>query len=135
MHEIVKINYHTFDSLIDAGSTTTLICESVYQILGRLSLNSAKIRLIALGKGQIQPLGSFKATNEIEDTAFQTGIWVIDDSNLNLYVIIGADIVKQGEFFFNAESIELISKLKHVLDKILTVNDVAMLHRSRNNDH
>ncbi|GFW52069.1 hypothetical protein TNCV_2819381 [Trichonephila clavipes] len=45
MRKTVKINGYDFDAVIETGSTVTLIRESVYQILGRPTLNPTKIKL------------------------------------------------------------------------------------------
>ncbi|GFS48711.1 retrovirus-related Pol polyprotein from transposon 17.6 [Trichonephila clavipes] len=50
MRKTVKINGYDFDALIDTGSTITLIRESVYQILGRPTLNATKIKLTSFNK-------------------------------------------------------------------------------------
>ncbi|GFS61947.1 hypothetical protein TNIN_366971 [Trichonephila inaurata madagascariensis] len=50
MRKTVKINGYDFDALIDTGSTINLIRESVYQILGRPTLNPTKIKLTSFEK-------------------------------------------------------------------------------------
>ncbi|GFY64664.1 uncharacterized protein TNIN_239211 [Trichonephila inaurata madagascariensis] len=67
MLKTVKINSYDFDALIDTGSTITLTRESVYQIIGRPTLNPTKIKLTSFGKSEIKPFGSFKFTIDIED--------------------------------------------------------------------
>ncbi|GFS82126.1 hypothetical protein TNCV_250031 [Trichonephila clavipes] len=83
-----KINGYVFDALIDTGSTITLIRESVYQIHGRLTLNPTKIKLTSFSKSEIKPFGSFKSTIDIEDNKFMTDIYVIDNSQTTIDVII-----------------------------------------------
>ncbi|GFU53604.1 transposon Tf2-9 polyprotein [Trichonephila clavipes] len=80
MRKTVKINGYYCDALIDTGSTITLIRESVYQILGRPTLNATKIKLTSLGKSEIKTFGSFKSTIDIEDNKFMTDIYVINNS-------------------------------------------------------
>ncbi|GFW20468.1 hypothetical protein TNCV_4547351 [Trichonephila clavipes] len=67
MRKTVKINGYDFDALIDTGSTITLIRESVYQILGRPTINPTKIKLTSFGNSEIKPFGSFKSTIDIEE--------------------------------------------------------------------
>ncbi|GFW73569.1 hypothetical protein TNCV_1540241 [Trichonephila clavipes] len=59
MRKTVKINGYDFDALIDTGSTITLTRESVYQILGRPTLNPTKINLTSFGKSDNKTFGSF----------------------------------------------------------------------------
>ncbi|GFY61205.1 hypothetical protein TNIN_388091 [Trichonephila inaurata madagascariensis] len=94
MCKTVKINGYDFDALIDTGSTITLIRESVYQILGRSTLNHTKIRLISSGKSEIKPFESFKSTIDTEDNKFITDIYVIDNSQTTIDVIIGTHYFK-----------------------------------------
>ncbi|GFV15113.1 retrovirus-related Pol polyprotein from transposon 17.6 [Trichonephila clavipes] len=62
MRTTVKINGYDFDALIDTGSTIVLLIrESVYQILGRPTLNPTKINLTSFGKSEIKTFGSFKS--------------------------------------------------------------------------
>ncbi|GFS99672.1 hypothetical protein TNCV_1972371 [Trichonephila clavipes] len=102
MRKTVKINGYDFDALIDTGSTITLIRESVHQILGRPTLNPTKINLASFGKSEIKTFGSFKSTIDIEDNKFMTDIYVIDNLQTTIDVIIGTDVLKQTEFKITA---------------------------------
>ncbi|GFX23214.1 transposon Tf2-9 polyprotein [Trichonephila clavipes] len=112
MSKTVKINGYDFDALIDTGSTITLIRESVHQILGRPTLNPTKINLTSFGKSEIKTFGSFKSTIDSEENKFMTDIYVINNSQTTIDVIIGTDVLKQTEFQISANSIELIPKKK-----------------------
>ncbi|GFV22530.1 uncharacterized protein TNCV_1131231 [Trichonephila clavipes] len=118
----VKINGYYCDALIDTGSTITLIHESVYQILGRPTLNATKIKLTSLGKSEIKTFGSFKSTIDIEDNKFMTDIYVINNSQTTIDVIIGTDVLKQTEFKISASGIELIPKKKDHLINLINVS-------------
>ncbi|GFY40505.1 hypothetical protein TNIN_19181 [Trichonephila inaurata madagascariensis] len=107
MRKTVKINDYDFDALIDTESTITLIPESVYQILGRPTLNPTKIKLLSFGKSEIKPFGSFKSTIDIENK-FMTDIYVVDNSETTIDIIIGTDVLKQTEFKISANGIKLI---------------------------
>ncbi|GFW64221.1 hypothetical protein TNCV_709261 [Trichonephila clavipes] len=115
MRKTVKINGYYFDALIDTGSTMTLIRESVYQILGRPTLNATKIKLTSFSKSEIKLFGTFKSTINIEDNKFMTDIYVIDNSQTTIDVIIGTDVLKQTEFKITANGIELIPKKRITL--------------------
>ncbi|GFR22906.1 hypothetical protein TNCT_719451 [Trichonephila clavata] len=115
MRKTVKINDYDFDALIDTGSTITLIRESVYHTLGRPTLSPTKIKLTSFGKNEIKLFGYFKSTVYIEDNKFKTEIYVIDNSQTTIDVIIGTDILKQTEFKIRANGIELIPKKKNTL--------------------
>ncbi|GFS74929.1 uncharacterized protein TNCV_1396031 [Trichonephila clavipes] len=125
MRKTVKINGYDFDALIDTGSTITLIRESVHQILGRPTLNPTKINLTSFGKSEIKTFGSFKSTIDIEDNKFMTDIYVIDNLQTTIDVIIGTDVLKQTEFKITANSIELISKKK---DHFINLINVSKAH-------
>ncbi|GFS98504.1 uncharacterized protein TNCV_3478871 [Trichonephila clavipes] len=125
MRKTVKINDYDFDALIDTSSTITLICESVYQILGRPTLNATKIKLTSFGKIEIKLFGSFKSTINIEDNKFMTDIYVIDNSQTTIDVIIGTDVLKQTEFKISAIGIELIPKKK---DPFINLINVSKAH-------
>ncbi|GFU60833.1 hypothetical protein TNCV_3371691 [Trichonephila clavipes] len=115
MRKTVKIKGYDFDALIDTGSTITLIRESVHQILGRPTLNPTKINLASFGKSEIKTFGSFKSTIDIEDNKFMTDIYVIDNLQTTIDVIIGTDVLKQTEFKITANGIELIPKKRITL--------------------
>ncbi|GFY16930.1 hypothetical protein TNCV_3689881 [Trichonephila clavipes] len=95
MRKTVKINGYDFDTLIDTGSTHTLIRESVYQILGKPTLNPTKIKLTSFSKSEIKPFGYFKSTIDIEDNKFMTDIYVIDNSQTTIDIIIGTYVLKK----------------------------------------
>ncbi|GFS94763.1 uncharacterized protein TNCV_4456491 [Trichonephila clavipes] len=125
MRKTVKINGYDFDALIDTGSTITLIRESVHQILGRPTLNPTKINLASFGKSEIKTFGSFKSTIDIEDNKFMTDIYVIDNLQTTIDVIIGTDVLKQTEFKITANGIELIPKKK---DHFINLINVSKAH-------
>ncbi|GFT59505.1 retrovirus-related Pol polyprotein from transposon 17.6 [Trichonephila clavipes] len=125
MRKTVKINGYYFDALIDTGSTITLIRESVHQILGRPTLNPTKINLTSFGKSEIKTFGSFKSTINIEDNKFMTDIYVIDNLQTTIDVIIGTDVLKQTELKITANGIELIPKKK---DHFINLINVSKAH-------
>ncbi|GFU09954.1 retrovirus-related Pol polyprotein from transposon gypsy [Trichonephila clavipes] len=125
MRKTVKIKGYDFDALIDTGSTITLIRESVHQILGRPTLNPTKINLASFGKSEIKTFGSFKSTIDIEDNKFMTDIYVIDNLQTTIDVIIGTDVLKQTEFKITANGIELIPKKK---DHFINLINVSKAH-------
>ncbi|GFX97443.1 uncharacterized protein TNCV_2840031 [Trichonephila clavipes] len=125
MCKTVKINGYDFDALIDTSSTITLIRESVYQILGRPTLNSTKIKLTSFGKSEIKPFGSFKSTIDIENNKFMTDIYVIDNLQTTIDVVIGTDVLKQTEFKISANGIELIPKK---MDHFINLINVSKAH-------
>ncbi|GFT41065.1 retrovirus-related Pol polyprotein from transposon 17.6 [Trichonephila clavipes] len=125
MRTTVKIKGYDFDALIDTGSTITLIRESVHQILGRPTLNPTKINLAFFGKSEIKTFGSFKSTIDIEDNKFMTDIYVIDNLQTTIDVIIGTDVLKQTEFKITANGIELIPKKK---DHFINLINVSKAH-------
>ncbi|GFT88719.1 uncharacterized protein TNCV_905751 [Trichonephila clavipes] len=125
IRKTAKINGYDFDALIDTGSTITLIRESVHQILGRPTLNPTKINLTSFGKSEIKTFGSFKSTIDIEDNKFMTDIYVINNSQTTVDVIIGTDVLKQTEFQISANGIELIPKKK---DHFINLINVSKAH-------
>ncbi|GFW70896.1 uncharacterized protein TNCV_2864911 [Trichonephila clavipes] len=122
MRKTVKINGYDFDALIDTGSTITLIRERVHQILGRPTLNPTKINLTSFGKSKIKTFGSFKSIIDIEDNKFMTDIYVINNSQTTIDVIIGTDVLKQTEFKISANGIELIPKKKEHFINLINVS-------------
>ncbi|GFW78141.1 hypothetical protein TNCV_136101 [Trichonephila clavipes] len=58
--------------------------------------------LIDTGKSEIKTFGSFKSTIDIEDNKFMTDIYVIDNLQTTIDVIIGTDVLKQTEFKITA---------------------------------
>ncbi|GFX95208.1 uncharacterized protein TNCV_847991 [Trichonephila clavipes] len=125
MRKTVKINGYDFYALIDTGSTITLIRESIYHILGRPTLNPTKINLTSFDKSEIKPIGSFKYTIDIDDNKFITDIYVIDNLQTTIDVIIGTDVLKQTEFKISANGIELIPKKK---DHFINLINVSKAH-------
>ncbi|GFT81034.1 uncharacterized protein TNCV_1935711 [Trichonephila clavipes] len=125
MRKTVKINGYDFNALIDTGSTITLIRESVHQILGRPTINPTKIKLTSFGNSEIKTFGSFKSTIDIEDNKFMTDIYVINNSQTTIDVIIGIDVLKPTEFQISANGIELIPKKK---DHFINLINVSKAH-------
>ncbi|GFV30474.1 uncharacterized protein TNCV_1293921 [Trichonephila clavipes] len=125
MRKTVKINDYDFDDLIDTGSTITFIRESIYQILGRPTINPTKIKLTSFDKSEIKTFGSFKSTIDIEDNKFMTDIYVINNSQTTIDVIIGTDVLKQTEFKISANGIELIPNKK---DHFINLINVSKAH-------
>ncbi|GFX65666.1 uncharacterized protein TNCV_4093591 [Trichonephila clavipes] len=125
MRKTVKINGYDFNALIDTGSTIILIRESVHQILGRPTINPTKIKLTSFGNSEIKPFGSFKSTIDIEDNKFMTDIYVIDNLQTTIDVIIGTDVLKQTEFKISANGIELIPQKK---DHFINLINVSKAH-------
>ncbi|GFX40306.1 hypothetical protein TNCV_4319391 [Trichonephila clavipes] len=129
MRKTVKINGYDFDDFIDTGSTITLIRESVYQILGRLTLNPTKIKLTSFGKSEIKLFGSFKFTIDIEGNKLMADVYVIDNSQTTIGVVMGNDVLKQTEFKISANGIELIPKKK---DHFINLINVSRYITNRN---
>ncbi|GFY63856.1 pro-Pol polyprotein [Trichonephila inaurata madagascariensis] len=129
MRKTVKIDGYDFDALIDTGSTITLIRESVYQILGRPTLNPTKIKLTSFGKSENKPFGSFKSTIDIEGNKFMTDIYVIDNSQTTIDIIIGTDVLKQTEFKISAkvkleEKYEILQETFKITEKRLVEKEI-----------
>ncbi|GFU49151.1 hypothetical protein TNCV_573871 [Trichonephila clavipes] len=125
MRKTIKINGYGFDALIDTSSTITLIRERVYQILGRPTINPTKIKLTSFGKSEVKPFGSFKSTIDIEENNFMTDIYVIDNSQTTIDVIIGTYVLKQTKFKISANGIELLPKKK---DHFINLINVPQTH-------
>ncbi|GFU50552.1 uncharacterized protein TNCV_4884151 [Trichonephila clavipes] len=131
MRKTVKINGYDFDALIVTGSYITLIRESVYQVLGRPTINRTKIKLTSFGNSEIKPFGSFKSTINIEDNKFMTDIYVIDKLQTTIDVIIGTDVLKhqfqlkRTEFKITANGIEFIPKKN---DHFINLINVSKAH-------
>ncbi|GFV48354.1 uncharacterized protein TNCV_3508281, partial [Trichonephila clavipes] len=71
-------------------------------------------------KREIKTFGSFKSTIDIEDNKFMTDIYINDDLQTTIDVIIGIDVLKQTEFKISANGIELIPKKKdHFINLII----------------
>ncbi|GFY54300.1 hypothetical protein TNIN_496551 [Trichonephila inaurata madagascariensis] len=122
MHKTVKINGYDFDALIDTGNTITLILKSVYQILGRPTLSPTKIKLSSFGKSEINPFGSFKSTIDIEVNKFMMDMYVIDNLQTTIDIIIGTDVLKQTEFKISANGVELIAKKNYPFIHLINVS-------------
>ncbi|GFW18067.1 uncharacterized protein TNCV_4006071 [Trichonephila clavipes] len=76
-------------------------------------------------KSEIKLFGTFKSTINIEDNKFMTDIYVIDNSQTTIDVIIGTDVLKQTEFKISANGIELIPKKK---DHFINLINVPKAH-------
>ncbi|GFQ76582.1 retrovirus-related Pol polyprotein from transposon 17.6 [Trichonephila clavata] len=125
MRKTVKINEYDFDALIDTCSTVTLIRDSVFHTLGGPTLSPTKIKLTSFVKSETTLFGSFKSSVDVENTKFKTEIYVIDNSQPTIDVIIGTDILKQTEFKISAYGIELIPKKE---DKFINLINISKSH-------
>ncbi|GFS65514.1 hypothetical protein TNCV_2469021 [Trichonephila clavipes] len=102
MRKTVKITGYDFDAVIDT----------------RKCLSNSR-------KTDVKPFGSFKSTIDIEDNKFMTDIYVIDNSQTTIEIIIGTDVLKQTEFKISANGIELIPKKK---DHFINLINVSKAH-------
>ncbi|XP_011688730.1 PREDICTED: uncharacterized protein K02A2.6-like [Wasmannia auropunctata] len=81
---------------LDTGSRVTFICERIYRELKAPTLNSAQLSLVGFGQAEVNPLGYFQTTINIDNEEFLVQVYVVPNSAMTLDMIIGRDVLSQA---------------------------------------
>ena len=111
MHKTILVQNIPLIALVDTGSDATIFHYSAYTKLGSPTLHPYAGLLTAFGNSRIPPLGYFTVSITIDNEEFITTAFVVDSITMSVDVILGTDILKQGEVHINKDGV-FISKVK-----------------------
>jgi len=107
--KIVTIDNLNVNSCIDTGSQITLIKKYVFDKLN-VKLLPCNTSLMGIGKFKIKPLGYFKHEVKIDDFKCNAEIYVVNNSVIPYDLIIGLNVLMQGETTINENGIFIKNK-------------------------
>ncbi|GBN16861.1 Retrovirus-related Pol polyprotein from transposon 297 [Araneus ventricosus] len=93
----VTIEDISVNSLIDTGSQATLLRKSVFDKLNICKLYPLNLSLSGFGKCKVNPLGYFKGNIKIDDFKCNADIYVVENNVMSYDVIVGMNVLMQGE--------------------------------------
>lgn len=129
LNKIIEIGELKINSMIDTGSQVTIISENVYNKLNINELHPSNSTLSGFGKSITKPLGFFKSEIKIDEFKCFSDICVVENNNMPYDVIIGLDVLMQGETVINEKGISIKNKPQPTDDinifSILPVNLVT----------
>ncbi|GBL61482.1 Retrovirus-related Pol polyprotein from transposon 297, partial [Araneus ventricosus] len=110
----VTIEDISVNSLIDTGSQATLLCKSVFDKLNMCKLYPSNLSLSGFGKCKVNPLGYFKGNIKIDDFKCNADIYVVENNVMSYDVIVGMNVLMQGETVINEDGIVIKEKFQRI---------------------
>ncbi|GBN63453.1 Retrovirus-related Pol polyprotein from transposon 297 [Araneus ventricosus] len=110
----VTIDYINVNSLIDTGSQATLLRKSVFDKLNMCKLYPLNLSLSGFGKCKVNPLGYFKGNIKIDDFKCNADIYVVENNVMSYDVIVGMNVLMQGETVINENGIVIKEKFQRI---------------------
>ncbi|GBN24637.1 Transposon Ty3-G Gag-Pol polyprotein [Araneus ventricosus] len=108
----VTIEDISVNSLIDTGSQATLLRKSVFDKLNICKLYPLNLSLSGFGKCKVNPLGYFKGNIKIDDFKCNADIYVVENNVMSYDVIVGMNVLMQGETVINEDGIVIKEKFQ-----------------------
>ncbi|GBM30936.1 Retrovirus-related Pol polyprotein from transposon 297 [Araneus ventricosus] len=108
----VTIEDISVNSLIDTGSQATLLRKSVFDKLNMCKLYPLNLSLRGFGKCKVNPLGYFKGNIKIDD--FKCNADVVENNVMSYDVIVGMNVLMQGETVINEDGIVIKEKIQRI---------------------
>ncbi|GBL89286.1 Retrovirus-related Pol polyprotein from transposon 297 [Araneus ventricosus] len=110
----VTIEDISVNSLIDTGSQATLLRKSVFDKLNMCKLYPLNLSLSGFGKCKVNPLGYFKGNIKIDDFKCNVDICVVENNVMSYDVIVGMNVLLQGETVINEDGIVIKEKFQRM---------------------
>ncbi|GBM50063.1 hypothetical protein AVEN_138844-1 [Araneus ventricosus] len=110
----VTIEDISVNSLIDTGSQATLLRKSVFDKLNICKLYPLNLSLSGFGKCKVNPLGYFKGNIKIDDFKCNADIYVVENNVMSYDVIVGMNVLMQGETVINEDGIVIKEKFQRI---------------------
>ncbi|GBM45619.1 Retrovirus-related Pol polyprotein from transposon 297, partial [Araneus ventricosus] len=110
----VTIEDISVNSLIDTGSQATLLRKSVFDKLNICKLYPLNLSLSGFGKCKVNPLGYFKGNIKIDDFKCNADIYVVENNVMSYDVIVGMNVLMQGETVINENGIVIKEKFQRI---------------------
>ncbi|GFV64083.1 transposon Tf2-6 polyprotein [Trichonephila clavipes] len=108
----VLIDGLILDALIDSGSRVTLMRKSVYDKINHVQLSSLNTTSRGFSNSKVRVFGYFKDDIQIDDLKCNVEICVVNDDAMLYDVIIGLNVLMQGETIINENGITIRNKPK-----------------------
>ncbi|GFX69399.1 transposon Tf2-6 polyprotein [Trichonephila clavipes] len=99
-------------ALIDSGSRVTLIRKSVYDKINNVQLFPLNTTLRGFSNSKVRLFGYFKDDIQTDDLKCNVEVCVVDDDAMLYDVIIGLNVLMQGETIINENGITIRNKPK-----------------------
>ncbi|GFY56827.1 transposon Tf2-6 polyprotein [Trichonephila inaurata madagascariensis] len=112
LNKKVLIGELVFDALIDSDSRVTLNRKSVFDKLNHVQLFPLNSTLSGFNKSKVRPFGYFKEDIQIDDFKCNVEVCVADDDAMFYDVIIGLNVLMQGETIMNENGVTIKNKPK-----------------------
>ncbi|GBN83209.1 hypothetical protein AVEN_15951-1 [Araneus ventricosus] len=110
----VTIEGININSLIDTGSQATLLRKSVFDKLNMCKLYPLNLSLSGFRKCKVNPLGYFKGNIKIDDFKCNADIYVVENNVMSYDVIVGMNVLMQGETVINENGIVIKEKFHRI---------------------
>ncbi|GBN87706.1 Transposon Ty3-G Gag-Pol polyprotein [Araneus ventricosus] len=110
----VTIEDISVNSLLDTGSQATLLRKSVFDKLNMCKLYPLNLSLSEFGKSKINPLDYFKGNIKIDDFKCNADICVVENNVMSYDVIVGMNVLMQGETVINENGIVIKEKFQRI---------------------
>ncbi|GBM06208.1 Retrovirus-related Pol polyprotein from transposon 297, partial [Araneus ventricosus] len=110
----VTIEDISVNSLIDTGSQGTLLRKSVFDKLNICKLYPLNLSLSGFGKCKVSPLGYFKGNIKIDYFKCNADIYVVENNVMSYDVIVGMNVLMQGETVINEDGIVIKEKFPRI---------------------
>ncbi|GBO30038.1 Transposon Ty3-G Gag-Pol polyprotein [Araneus ventricosus] len=110
----VTIEDISVNSLIHTGSQAILLRKSVFDKLNMCKLYPLNLSLSGFGKCKVNPLGYFKGNIKIDDFKCNADICVVENNVMSYDVIVGMNVLMQGETVINENGIVIKEKFQRI---------------------
>ncbi|GBL87911.1 Retrovirus-related Pol polyprotein from transposon 297 [Araneus ventricosus] len=110
----VTIEDISVNSLMDTGSQATLLRKSMFDKLNMCKLYPLNLSLSGFGKYKVNPLSYFKGNIKIDDFKCNADIYVVENNVMSYDVIVGMNVLMQGETVINEDGIVIKEKFQRI---------------------
>jgi ribonuclease HI len=107
MHVPVTLAKTQFIALCDTGSQATIINEKTYRSIGSPPLYPSQVTFAGIGRDKVKGIGFFQDSITMQDITLSTNIHVVNNNVIPLDVIVGMDCLRQTEFTFGKNGINV----------------------------
>lgn len=103
----VKLCDQQVKALIDCGSQLNLLRQNIYETMEAPGLKTTNIVLTGFGRNLVSPQGYFTTVVEVDEGKFETDIYVVSDDAMKLDMVVGNDLLDQGEVILNRKGVTI----------------------------
>lgn len=103
----VKLCNQQVTALIDCGSQLNLLRQNIYETMEAPGLKRTNIVLTGFGRNLVSPQGYFTTVIEVDESNFETDVYVVSDDAMKLDMVVGNDLLDQGEVILNKKGVTI----------------------------